>query len=155
MFGSVLGVLVSQAVSGGLPLVAWVSMWTSRWLTISLGYSYPAHPVGRTDCRSKVMWLEVNVPITPLEILHGLRRWLTQALYPSLLRVLVPESPHIFLEVSIVLGFLLFPVMLPVLVPVVSRCTLSLQPDSFCSHPQFTGKVFFISASEWDSCVPS
>jgi hypothetical protein len=64
--------------------------------------------IGRTNCRSKVLWLGWS-PNPAIEVLPGYRRWLIQVPHPSPLapvaRILSYDHPPRFLEVSIVLRY--------------------------------------------------
>ena len=66
MFGFILDLWAIQpldpgipgSVRGGLPHMAWVSSWTIGCHSHNFYTTFiPAHLVGRTNCRSKVLWL--------------------------------------------------------------------------------------------------
>lgn len=94
MFGFILGLFPIQplipghpgSVRHGSPLMVWTSSWTSHWLAILTSSESPlpqGHLVGRTNCRSKVLWLSLLSSLHILGISFLLAAELTKIFFSS------------------------------------------------------------------------
>ena len=105
---------IINSIRGWLSHMEWVSSWGSHWLAIpSVCYIFiPANLVGRTKFGLNVLWW-VDVPLPPLEVLLGYKRWPFQSSYLPAGRNLSQSHPYRLPRASPVLGLQLLPTNKP------------------------------------------
>lgn len=115
----------------GLPLVAWVSSWTSYWTFIPSNSAPPLlqHTLQAIQIVGQRFFVCLDWCPNPFPgSLPGYRRWLAQSSYPPITRSLP------FLRISITLGFYFAVKCSPIAVIVSGTLFLQPLPDSSCSH---------------------